>query len=477
MPNHSTAPSDDVVDHIKAILGPGGWKDGAEAISYFDDPRGRFCGAAFLVVLPESTQQVSEIVSLCNREKIALIPYGGGTGVVAGQLSIETENMLILSLERMHSISEISEDDCTVTVQAGCILAHLHAAADEKGLQFPLSMASKGSCSIGGNLATNAGGIQVVRYGNTRDLCLGIEAVLPCGSILSDLSPLHKDNTGYDLKHLLIGSEGTLGVITAATFKLTPLDPETVTMLCAVASPAAALALYKKLRLDLRESISALELMSDFGLELVASCFSDLKKPFEQDHSWYVLIEAGGAKGITDQALDAMAACLKTGLVQDAVIAQSDTQRATLWRLRENTPEANRLSGAFVSSDTSVPISKVEAFIHATCAAVKAINPDLRVNTYGHIGDGNIHHNILPPQGVTKAAFLKAEPDAAERIRMVINDATVQFGGSISAEHGIGRLKTQDLEAYVSPVKQRALKAIKLALDPNNIMNPGAVLR
>ena len=217
--------------------------------------------------------------------------------------------------------------------------------------------------------------------------------------------------------------------------------------------------------------------MSDFGLELVASCFSDLKNPFEQNHSWYVLIEAGGAKGIIDQALDAMAACLETGLVQDAVIAQSDTQRATLWRLRENTPEANRLSGAFVSSDTSVPISKVEAFIHATCAAVKAINPDLRVNTYGHIGDGNIHHNILPPQGVTKAAFLKAEPDAAERIRMVINDATVQFGGSISAEHGIGRLKTQDLEAYVTPVKQRALKAIKLALDPNNIMNPGAVLR
>ena len=179
MPNHFTAPSDDVLDHIKAILGRGGWKDGAEAISYFDDPRGRFCGAAFLVVLPESTQQVSEIVSLCNREKIALIPYGGGTGVVAGQLSIETENMLILSLERMNSISEVSEDDCTVTVQAGCILAHLHAAADEKGLQFPLSMASKGSCSIGGNLATNAGGIQVVRYGNTRDLCLGIEAVLP----------------------------------------------------------------------------------------------------------------------------------------------------------------------------------------------------------------------------------------------------------------------------------------------------------
>jgi FAD/FMN-containing dehydrogenase len=338
-------------------------------------------------------------------------------------------------------------------------------------------MASKGSCSVGGNLATNAGGIQVVRYGNTRDLCLGIEAVLPCGSILSDLSPLHKDNTGYDLKHLLIGSEGTLGVITAATFKLTPLDPETVTMLCAVSSPTAALALYKKLRLNLRESISALELMSDFGLDLVASCFSDLKKPFKQDYSWYVLIEAGGAEGIIEQALGAVADCLETGLVQDAVIAQSGTQRATLWRLRENTPEANRLSGAFVSSDTSVPISKVEAFIHATCAAVKAINPDLRVNTYGHIGDGNIHHNILPPQGVTKAAFLKAEPDAAERIRMVINDATVEFGGSISAEHGIGRLKTQDLEAYVSPVKRRALKAIKSALDPNNIMNPGAVLR
>ena len=291
MPNHSTAPSDDVLDHIKAILGPGGWKDGAEAISYFDDPRGRFCGVAFLVVLPESTQQVSEIVSLCNREKIALIPYGGGTGVVAGQLSIETENMLILSLERMHSISEISEDDCTVTVQAGCILAHLHAAADEKGLQFPLSMASKGSCSIGGNLATNAGGIQVVRYGNTRDLCLGIEAVLPCGSILSDLSPLHKDNTGYDLKDLFIGSEGTLGIITAASLKLFPLPTVRSTALAGVRDIDAAVELLGALQKKSGEKVEAFEIMPGILLEIVSKQFPNIPMPLSPMPEFMVLME------------------------------------------------------------------------------------------------------------------------------------------------------------------------------------------
>lgn len=470
-------PDDAFLNDLKALLGEGGWKDGTEGARYFEDPRGRFEGRARLIVCPDTTVQVSEIVKMCNAAKVGIVPFSGGTGVVAGQLSIESDNAIILSLERMNTVRDVLIDDSVMIAEAGCILEHIHTAALDHDMIFPLGMASKGSCCIGGNLATNAGGIQVVRYGNARDLCLGVEAVLPDGSIYSDLSPLRKNNTGYDLRHLLIGSEGTLGIITAATLVLKNTDPETATVLCALRSPAAALALFKALRRQMGDSISALELMSDFGLDLVTAQFPALAKPFADRHDWYLLIEAGGAEGIGDMLEAALADCIDRELLADAVIAQSEGQRQSLWDLRENTPEANRAGGAFCNSDTAVPISQVNAFIEATVQRVTAINSALRINTYGHIGDGNIHHNVLPPDGISKADFLAANPEIIEAVRMAINDTTVEFGGSISAEHGIGRLKTGDLETFADAGKLDALKRIKKALDPNNIMNPGAVVR
>lgn len=469
-------PDEKILDDLKSIVGDGGWKPGNDASRYYEDPRGRFEGMGCLVLLPESTQQVSKIVKRCNEAKVGIVPYGGGTGVVAGQISIDSNNAIILSLERMNKVREFLQDDEVIVAEAGCILEYIHETAEEHGLMFPLSMASKGSCCIGGNLATNAGGIQVVRYGNARDLCLGIEAVLPCGTIYSDLSPLRKNNTGYDLKHLLIGSEGTLGVITAATLALKPIDLETATAYCAVSSPASALAVYKHIRKYLGGGVSALELMSHFGLELVIEHFPTLAKPFTDNYEWYLLLETSGPSGTGERLEEALAACFEKGILLDAVIAQSKAQQDGLWDLREKTPEANRSAGAFCNSDTSVPISKVGAFIEKTASNVLSIEPDLRINTYGHIGDGNIHHNVLPPDGFSKANFIAENPGIVEAVRMAINETTVEFGGSISAEHGIGRLKIRDLELYGEAAKLETLKRIKAAMDQNNIMNPGAVV-
>ena len=465
-----------VLDALKTIVGKGGWKSGADTDRYFDDPRGRFTGQGCLVLLPGNTEQVAQIVKLCNAKKIGIVPYGGGTGVVAGQLSIHSGNAIIVSLERMSRIRSISTGDYAMVAEAGCVLETIHNAALEHDLMFPLSMASKGSCTIGGNIATNAGGIQVVRHGNTRDLCLGIEAVLPSGEILNELSPLRKNNTGYDLRHLLIGSEGTLGIVTAATLVLKPVDPETVTAFCAVASPADALQVYQTVRQVAGEAIVGLELMSGFGVALATGHFPSLKNPFSQAHDWYLLVEVAGHTGIREQVEQALATCMEQDLIPDAVIAESEAQRTALWDLRENTPEANRLTGAICNSDTSVPISKVDAFIALSHDAISKVHPGLRCNSYGHIGDGNIHHNVFPPDGVSKADFVAAHPGIIDAVREATNQATLRFGGSISAEHGIGRLKRKDLEMHGADTKLIALKQIKKALDPNNIMNPGAML-
>lgn len=469
-------PDEILLSALRKVVGDTGWKSGADASRYFEDPRGRFKGKGRLIVLPNSTEQVAAIVHLCNAARVGIVPFSGGTGVVAGQLSICSDNAIVVSLERMNKVRDISVDDGVMVAEAGCVLESVHNTAAQHGLVFPLSMASKGSCCIGGNLATNAGGIQVVRHGNARDLCLGIEAVLPDGSVYRDLSPLRKNNTGYDLRHLLIGSEGTLGIITAATLVLKPIDPETVTVFCTVNSPADALKLYRQVRPRLGDAISALELMSGFGVGLVTEHFPALSKPFAQYHEWYLLLEASGSVGLGERVEAALAECLDNELVSDAVIAQSQSQRNSLWDLREYTPAANRLAGAFCNSDTAVPIGKVNDFIEQTVQAVLDIHPGLRINSYGHIGDGNIHHNILPPGGTAKADFVAENPGIVEAVRMAINDVTRQFDGSISAEHGIGRLKTQDLELYAGTVKCDALRTIKMALDPNNIMNPGAVI-
>jgi len=465
-----------VVDKLKTIVGASGWKLGSEPTRHFADPRGRFTGKACLILLPGSTEQVAEIVIQCNSAKIGIVPFSGGSGVVAGQLSIDSDHFIVLSLEKMNNVRDISIEDGIIVVEAGCILENIHNAAYKHGLMFPLSMASKGSCCIGGNLATNAGGIQVIRHGNARDLCLGIEAVLPNGSVYSELSPLRKNNTGYDLRNLLIGSEGTLGIITAATLIVKPMDPETATALCAVESPAHALMVFKQLRKDLGDNITALELMSKFGLELVTRHFTSLQLPFSLNHNWFLLVEVAGYEGIGNRFEQALSMCHEKDLIADATIAHSQTQQTNLWDLRENTPEANRISGAICSSDTAVPISKVDAFIEYTTTAIHEIHAGLQLNTYGHIGDGNIHHNVLPPEGQNKATFINDNPGIVDMARMAINDATVKFEGSISAEHGIGRLKVRDLERYSDDTKLAAIRSIKEALDPNGIMNPGAVI-
>lgn len=471
------APSEALLERLKACVGPSGWTEPSDAPRYFEDPRGRFEGQGAVVLMPSSTAQVSEIVTLCAEAGVGVIPYSGGTGVVAGQLSIDDDNAIILSLEKMNAVREIDTDDAVMVAEAGCILENIHAAAIDADMIFPLSMASKGSCCIGGNLATNAGGIQVLRYGNARDLCLGVEAVLADGTVLNELAPLQKNNTGYDLRHLLIGSEGTLGIITAATLKLKPRDAETGTAFLAIASPADGLALYKALKAHLGESLSALELMSGLGIELVTEKFSDLRNPFAETPPWALLMEASGPVGMGGRIEAALEVCFEQGLLQDAVIAQSEAQRDALWELREYTPEANRMAGAFCNSDTSVAISKVDAFIADTVAAISAIHADVQVNSYGHLGDGNIHHNVFPPAGISKADFLAAHPGVIDQVRLAINDVTHAHGGSISAEHGIGRLKMPDLETYASPARQEMLKRIKMALDPKNILNPGAVIR
>lgn len=471
------APTAALLEALKACVGARGWAAPEAAPRYFEDPRGRFEGQGCLVLMPSNTAQVSDIVRLCAEAGVGVVPYSGGTGVVAGQLSIEGDNAIILSLEKMNTIREVSADDAVMVAEAGCILENVHAAALEADMIFPLSMASKGSCCIGGNLATNAGGIQVLRYGNARDLCLGVEAVLADGTILNELAPLQKNNTGYDLRHLLIGSEGTLGIITAASLRLKPRDAETGTAFLAIRSPAAGLALYKALKAQLGESLSALELMSGLGIDLVTKSFGDLRNPFSETPAWALLMEASGPAGMQARMEAALEACFEQDLLQDAVIAQSDGQRAALWDLREYTPEANRMAGAFCNSDTSVAVSKVEGFIADTVAAISAIHDRVRVNSYGHLGDGNIHHNVFPPVGVSKPDFLAAHPGIIDAVRLAINDVTHAHGGAISAEHGIGRLKTGDLEAYASPARLDMLKRIKRALDPKNILNPGALIR
>ena len=464
-----------MLDGLKAIVGENGWRDRENVPRFFEDPRDRFHGRSQLVVLPTSTVQVADIVKYCATNKIGIVPYSGGTGVVAGQLSIDREDFVLVSLERMDAVRDVALDDDVIVVEAGCILADIQNAADEAGMVFPLSMASEGSCRIGGNLATNAGGIQVLRHGNARDLCLGIEAVMPDGSILQELAPLRKNNTGYDLRHLLIGSEGTLGIITAATLQLKQKNPENLTVLCAISTPADAVSLLHQLRADAGDVLSAFELLSHVGFEILESKFPNEKSPFSEPHDWYVLIEAAGPVGLRDKLEQALGDAIESSLVLDAVVAESESQRDALWRLREMMPEANRLSGAICNSDTSVPISKIETFIDETVKALAAIDPALTINCYGHVGDGNIHCNVFPPPGLSKAEMLDKQADKIETIRMAINETTHSCNGSISAEHGIGRLKVTDLQHYGNAAKLTVMRQIKAALDPHKIMNPGAL--
>lgn len=441
---------------------------------YLEEPRGNKQGQAGAVALPRSVEEVSTILKACHAANVAVVPYGGGTGLVWGQLSNDLPDPLVVSLERMRQIRSVNAQSNVIEVDAGCILADIHSAAEEVDRLFPLSLAAKGSAQIGGNLATNAGGVNVLRYGNARDLCLGIEAVLPNGEIWHGLSPLRKDNTGYDLRNLLIGAEGTLGIITGASLKLYPLPAEHETALMVVPNLSAALDLLALARDTVGEAVSAFELMSKQALEFLAEKTPDVRQPFSDFPEWFVLIEFGLSRAQAGQASmeRLFEAALDQELVSDGFIASSDKQRSEFWELRETIPLANRTVGSISSHDVSLPLDRIPEFMDAGQKLISSFE-GLRMNCFGHLGDGNLHFNAYPPSGRDKSEFSYLQSE----VKSSVHDLVAQFGGSFSAEHGVGRMKTDDLLKYGDPTKIAAMKAIKAALDPKGIMNPGAVLK
>lgn len=439
---------------------------------YLEEPRGRYSGAKdTFVALPRNTDEVATIVAACNAAKVPVVPYGGGTGLVGGQVKEDGAVPLVLSLERMRAIRAVHPLENVIVVEAGAILADVQSAAEEVDRLFPLSLAAEGSCTIGGNLGTNAGGVNVLRYGNTRDLCLGLEVVMPSGDVWHGLTRLRKDNTGYDLRNLMIGAEGTLGVITAAALKLSPRPASLGTALMVVESPTAALRLLALARDHVGEAVSAFELMHRQGLEFVAETLPDIRQPFETPPEWCVLVEFGLSQGAEEALEELFAAALEDELVSDGLIAQSAGQRQDFWSLREHIPVANKRIGSVVSHDISVPLGALAEFIETAGPRIAALG-DFRINCFGHLGDGNLHYNVFPPAGVSRDELLHLRDD----VKRVVHDLLVEFEGSFSAEHGVGRMKVGDLERYGDPVRLAAMQEIKQALDPNGIMNPGVIL-
>lgn len=460
--------ADDVLARLRDELPAAAFPDPAP---FLTEPRGRFRGQG-QVVAPGSRDEVSATLRLCHDASVPVVPYGGGTGLVGGQIKPSDTPPVVLSLHRMAGIRAVGAD--VIEAQAGAVLANIQAAAEAQDRLFPLSLASEGSAQIGGLLATNAGGVNVLRYGNARALCLGVEAVLADGSVYRGLSGLRKDNTGYDLRDLLIGSEGTLGIITAASLRLFPRPRAVGTALLAVESPEAALDLLARAQARVGEAVSAFELISAQGVAFLREVGPEVAMPLDPVPDWMVLIELGLPEGLApDAVLEALfAEAVEAGLCDDGVIAQSEAQRQAIWTLRENIPAANRRVGAVASHDIALPVARVPDFIARAPAIVAAIAP-LRINCFGHLGDGNLHYNVFPRVGEERTVY---DPVRAE-VSRAIHDLVMQMGGSFSAEHGVGRLKAGDLERYGDPVKLAMMRAIKTALDPKGILNPGAVLQ
>jgi FAD/FMN-containing dehydrogenase len=440
---------------------------------YLEEPRGRWAGQAAAVVTPAMTEEVATVVRAASEAGVGIVPYGGGTGLVGGQVSPDGPEPLILSMERMAAIRGVWPEENVLVAEAGAVIADIQNAAEAAGRLFPLSYGSEGTARIGGALAVNSGGVNVLRYGNARELCLGIEAVLPDGRILHGLRRLRKDNTGYDIRNLLIGSEGTLGVITAASLRLFPRPARIGTALFAVRDPAAALALLSRARDRVGEGVTAFELLSGTGLAFLDEAGMALRQPFDPIPDWVALIDLGLPPSLDpDAELEALfATAHEAGEVTDGVIAQSGAQRAGFWRLREAVPEANRKIGAVASHDVSLPLSAIPGFLGRADAALGALAP-FRVNAFGHLGDGNIHYNVFPPQGAAARDFAALR----DKVSGTVHDLVHEMEGSFSAEHGVGRLKTHDLDRYGDPVRIALMRQIKDLLDPGGIMNPGAVL-
>ncbi|MTH78596.1 FAD-binding oxidoreductase [Paracoccus aestuariivivens] len=440
--------------------------------AYLEEPRGRYHGQAGLIAAPRTTDEVAQIVRACAAARVGIVTRGGGTGLVGGQVMPDGPAPLVLSLERMTALRGIWPEENVLVAEAGMTLQAVRDAAENHGRLFPLSLASQGTAAIGGCLSTNAGGVTALRYGTARALCLGIEAVLPDGSIVNDLKRLRKDNTGYDLRDLLIGAEGSLGVITAASLKLVVPPPNIGTAMLEVPGPEAALTLLALAEGHMAGGVTAFELIGGQGLAFLAETLPEIRQPLPKAH-WSVLIEVGLPVGMApDAALEGLLSdAMERGLVTDGVIAQSGQQAAGFWHLREHIPEANRRIGAISSHDVSLPLSEIAAFILDAGAALAA-RSDLRVNCFGHLGDGNLHFNLFPAAGRHRAEY----DDQRKDLSLLVHEMVVARGGSFSAEHGVGRLKVAELERWGDPARLAAMRAIKSALDPLGIMNPGAVL-
>ncbi|HEX2789362.1 MAG TPA: FAD-binding oxidoreductase [Steroidobacteraceae bacterium] len=446
----------------------------ADTAPFLEDERHLYRGSALAVALPRDVGQVARIIGWCNQQRVGVVPQGGNTGYCGGATPDESGQQLLLSLRRLNRIRSIDADNFSLTAEAGCVLASVQQAADAAERFFPLSLGSEGSCQIGGNLATNAGGLNVVRYGMARDLLLGIEAVLPDGQVFDGLKSLRKDNTGYDLKSLLVGSEGTLGVITAASLKLWPQMRSSATAIVAIAEPADAVRLLGVLKAQAGERLSSFELLPRIAIELTARHISGVTDPLTTVYPWYILCELTSAavEPLSELLQQTLADAAERSLLLDAALATSERVRAAFWRLRETVPEAQRHAGSSLKHDISVPVASLPAFISKASLWVQTHVTDGVLVCYGHAGDGNLHFNISCIDRTRSAAFLAQEP----QIRRAIHDLVAMFSGSISAEHGIGRLKREELQRYASPVALGAMRAIKQALDPNGIMNPGKLL-
>ena len=472
-----------LLNELSTIVGTAHVLTEGDLSAWTQDWRKRTHGKALAVLRPASTEEVAQVVKACASYRTAhpdsnlsIVPQGGNTGLVVGSTPDESGQQIVLSLQRMNAVRAVDAANLTMTVDAGCILQTVQAQAQAAGFWFPLSLAAEGSCTIGGNLGTNAGGTQVLRFGNARDLCLGLEVVTPQGDIWHGLSGLRKDNTGYDLKNLYIGAEGTLGIITAATLKLFPLPKAQLTAWAAVPSITAAVELLGLAHQHLGANLTGFELMGQFTLSLVAKHFASLRVPLYQDTAFCVLLENADAESeahARDQLEGLLEAALGLGCVTDAVVTENLAQAQTLWQVRESIPLAQAQEGLNIKHDISVPISRMAEFVACTDAFLTQAIPGVRLVNFGHLGDGNLHYNVQAPAGQDAAVFLTEQET---RVNDIVFDSVMAHGGSISAEHGVGSLKVAHLVHYKSPVALQTMRAIKLALDPQNLMNPGRVL-
>ncbi len=463
-----------LLNRLRAILDDKGLVTASsEAEPYLTESRGRYRSEASVIARPVDTDQVAAIVHACSDEKVSLVPQGGNTGLCGG--AVAGARQLILSLERLDRVRDLDLANNTITVESGCILANLQQQALSANRYFPLSLGAEGSCQIGGNLATNAGGVNVLRYGNAREQVLGIEAVMPSGEVLSDLNGLRKNNTGYDLKQLLIGSEGTLGIITAAVLKLYPYPDHNATALVALRDLDASIELLQTVSHGSNGSLSSFELLPGLGMQFACQHIPDCNNPLDDSHDWYVLLSlqgSGAALGLDAMLQTLLALALEKGVIVDAIVASNETQAERLWRLRGGIVEAQRFEGGSIKHDISVKVSLVPEFIHRAVDAVKDRLPGIRPCPFGHVGDGNIHFNLSQPLEMDTQEYLSLWAE----MNQIVFDIVADLGGSFSAEHGIGMLKLEEMQRYKDPVSVNLMQSLKKAIDPDSLFNPGKVL-